>query len=267
MERQSVAIAVLILLTCSHLGRSQVGIPPNIEGSLARQSFIQVPLSKFQWEELRSLANEWLQRKPRVFERMVIVTERNSFLNLTLPRPSHPEFDYAAREMQAPLPVAAEVLRFCGGAVLRARLPGGVRSEVLEGSNPLSINVDGVEALIRYALLTYRTDDPSLWIRLYVSLSRPPLKAGRVEAVKNELERCFESLPGSATIRVDDWFFESSWYPWPNPFLPDQDMPSYDEFRRAHSYFCSLGQSDCIDFGIMFPRLGNYIRVCRRSQS
>jgi hypothetical protein len=95
-----------------------------------------------------------------------------------------------------------------------------------------------------------------LKISVFVELSTD-LTMGAAEEVSRLVMKRFGEVNVTVVIRSDEWFIEYGGYPEINPFLPVEILPSYAEFARTSTYYCSQQvEMRCMKFGLMNPVLG-----------
>lgn len=150
------------------------------------------------------------------------------------------------------VPPTAEMIKVADQALVRIRLADGhIVKRVIVGSNPLSISFRGqLLQLFDIAWPSGQGHPPanrSPAMKFFIGSSRP-LTSDAAEALSRMLQKRTDCL---LQVVIEDgwWFATDSDYPTYNRFIPYQEPPSLEEFKKHTRFYCDEGEPYCLQLG------------------
>ena len=235
------ALLILVLVTAVNADRvqrefSRLGM---------RQVGIEIDSGQFNEAHLDRVARTELMRKPRVGFLQISLYGRGG--GAPLPKPDHVTYEYwrgLYNQMEKSEYEVAEVTAVGDDVVLRRHSADGrVTRKVLAGRDPLQLAVAGQDFEIVY----FAFSAPSLYIAQRVDVY---IRTGAILQPESGLELLrmlrpvFPGLQVSVVVRNDAWFVGQSTYPFVNPFIEDQRVPSAVDYNKTRTLICGSLSSD-----------------------
>lgn len=154
-------------------------------------------------------------------------------------------FEY--KDLLPKISAMAEVIKLKDRATLRIRDAGGrveevdIRGESLFHGRINDVDYDLLEVTFRKTLPYAATPKVSINFSIVV---RQALTADTAWTVSKFIEEQAGINDISLVVRNDNWFIDDESYPWVNPFVPLDRLPTWDEYKDSVSYSCRSKSND-----------------------